>query len=207
MTVGVLEGKSHLGNGEFKGVCSHFLKTRELGDEIYGFVKTPGASFRVPTDETPIIMVGPGTGIAPFRGFIQHRRHLIKQGDSLGEALLFFGCRRPEHDFLYKDLLEKAADDDIITLYTAHSHVPDPKFKFVQDRMWHEKEKVWQLLEKGAKIFVCGDGLHMAPDVRACFGRIYQEFSKNDAAKAELWLSSLESDERYVTDVFGQKKV
>ncbi len=206
ITVGVVSGPSLSENGTFKGTCSTFLQSRDEGETVYAFIKSPGAPFHPPKDpKTPVILVGPGTGFAPFRGFLQERDALQKSGQSVGPALLFFGCRRPEHDFIYQTEMEDFHQRGVAELYVAFSHIPQPEFPFVQDRMWQNRDKVWQMLEAGAVIFVCGDGIFMAPDVRRCFGRIWSEKTGKSAAEAEEWLNRMDDEGRYLVDVFGQK--
>lgn len=207
ITVGVVSGPSLSENGTFKGTCSSFLQGRDEGDFVYAFIKAPGAPFHPPQQvETPMIMVGPGTGFAPFRGFLQEREALQQRGQKIGPCLLFFGCRRPEHDFIYQQEMEDFHERGIAALHVAFSHVPNPEFPFVQDRIWQQRDTVWQLLESGAMIYVCGDGIFMAPDVRRCFGRIWQEKTGKSEEAAEQWLTELEDSGRYLVDVFGQKK-
>ncbi|MDQ3232995.1 MAG: cytochrome P450, partial [Pseudobdellovibrionaceae bacterium] len=207
LTVGVVSGPSLAQNGTFKGVCSSYLQSREVGDALYAFVKAPTLPFKLPQDPLrPIIMVGPGTGFAPFRGFLQERLALKKQGQALGTALLFFGCRKPEQDFIYRTEMEDFHQNAVVQLHLAFSHAENGSFRYVQDRIWEQRDSIWELLQKNALIYVCGDGLHMAPDVRATFARIYAEKAKADANGCETWLRDLENSQRYLVDVFGQKK-
>src|SRR3954447_1753194 len=107
VTVGVVEGAAGSGRGVFKGVCSNYLAGRRAGDNVHATVRETKAGFRLPDDPAvPVIMIGPGTGLAPFRGFLQERAHRKTQGAKLGPAMLFFGCRHPDQDFLYADELK-----------------------------------------------------------------------------------------------------
>lgn len=207
LTVGVVSGPSLAQNGTFKGVCSTFLQTRDVGDVIHGFVKGPTQPFALPANPgTPLIMVGPGTGLAPFRGFLQERRALQQQGQTLGPAVLFFGCRRPESDFIYRDELEDFQQQKVTELHVAFSHVENSRFHYVQNRIWEQRDRVWDLISKGGIIYICGDGLHMAPDVRAMFIKIHGVKTGASPGKSEEWLRQLENSQRYLVDVFGQKK-
>ncbi|WP_176736778.1 bifunctional cytochrome P450/NADPH--P450 reductase [Oligoflexus tunisiensis] len=207
LTVGVVAGPSLAANGTFKGVCSSFLQSREIGDAIFAFVKAPTLPFTLPQDaERPIIMVGPGTGFAPFRGFLQERLALKNAGKNPGPALLFFGCRWQDKDFIYRTEMEGFQQQAVTELHCAFSHQEGSAFRYVQDRIWEQRNRVWELLQKNAVIFVCGDGLQMAPDVRAMFARIYADKTGKDAAAAEAWLKDMENGQRYLVDVFGQKK-
>lgn len=107
ITVGVVKGAALSGDGDYQGVTSNYLARSNIGENIQAVIKEPTANFRLPEDpSTPVIMIGPGTGLAPFRGFIQARRHLKTAGKKLGEAMLFFGCRHPDQDFIYQDELD-----------------------------------------------------------------------------------------------------
>src|SRR5581483_8684820 len=150
ITVGVVEGPAASGQGIYKGVCSTYLAGRRAGESVHVMVRETKAGFRLPEDDAvPIIMVGPGTGLAPFRGFLQERAARKAKGAALGPAMLFFGCRHPDQDFLYADELKAFATDGIAELYTAFSRAGGEK-TYVQHLIAAEKEKVWRLLEQGA---------------------------------------------------------
>ena len=101
---------------------------------IDGYVRQPTLPFRPPADPaTPIIMVGPGTGLAPFMGFLEDRAALLETGTSLGQALLFFGCRNPEQDFLYRDELTAWAEAGVMSLTVAFSRPTSGEKRYVQD--------------------------------------------------------------------------
>ena len=142
------------------------------------------AGFRLPDDPSvPIIMIGPGTGLAPFRGFLQERAARKAKGAALGPAMLFFGCRHPEQDFLYADELKGFAADGVSELHTAFSRADGPK-TYVQNLLAQQKDKVWSLIEQGAVIFVCGDGSKMEPDVKATLMSIHREKTGGNADAA-----------------------
>ena len=120
ITVGVVNAPAWSGEGTYEGVASNYLAQRHNKDEIICFIRTPQSNFELPKDpETPIIMVGPGTGVAPFRGFLQARRVQKQKGINLGQAHLYFGCRHPEKDYLYRTELENDERDGLISLHTA----------------------------------------------------------------------------------------
>ncbi len=203
ITVGVVKGPARSGNGDYLGVCSNFLAEARVGDVIQAVVKEPSAAFRLPEDPArPIIMVGPGTGLAPFRGFLQERRALKQGGASLGPAMLFFGCRRPEEDFLYEDELKAAEADGLVTLHTAFSRQTSERV-YVQDLIRKERAAVWDLLEKDAVVYVCGDGAGMEPDVKRALIKLYAEEKDVSFEEAEIWMDTLSKDGRYVLDVWA----
>jgi cytochrome P450 / NADPH-cytochrome P450 reductase len=150
----------------------------------------------------PIIMIGPGTGLAPFRGFLQERAARKAKGATLGPALLFFGCRHPEQDYLYADELKAYAENGITELYTAFSRGEGPK-TYVQNLVAAEQDRVWRLIEDGAIIFVCGDGGKMEPDVKAALVAIYRERRGADAEAGQRWIEGLGGQNRYVLDVWA----
>jgi cytochrome P450/NADPH-cytochrome P450 reductase len=203
ITVSVVKAAAKSGHGEFEGLCSTYLAGKEVGENIYAFVRDAQVPFRLPEDVSlPIIMVGPGTGIAPYRGFLQERAVLEQQGQHIGGSLLFFGCRHPQQDFIYKDELNVFVELGITNLLTAFSRLEQKKV-YVQDKIWEYRESVWQLLEDGAVIYVCGDASKMAPDVLKTFAAIYHEKTGKSAGDAQQWLNELLDAKRYLVDVWS----
>jgi cytochrome P450/NADPH-cytochrome P450 reductase len=151
---------------------------------------------------TPIIMIGPGTGLAPFRGFLQERAAIKAKGQTLGASMLFFGCRHPEQDFLYADELKGYAEQGITDLQVAFSRADTPK-SYVQDLIAAQKDKVWKLIEAGAIIYVCGDGGKMEPDVKRVLMSIYREKTGADETATAGWIDSMGTQNRYVLDVWA----
>ena len=203
VTVGVVEAPASSGRGVYKGVCSNYLSGRRVGDSVHATVRETKAGFRLPDDPAqPVIMIGPGTGLAPFRGFLQERAHRKAQGAKLGPAMLFFGCRHPDQDFLYADELKAFAADGIAELHTAFSRADGPK-TYVQHQVAAQKERLWSLIEQGAIVYVCGDGGKMEPDVKAALVAIYREKSGADADAGLRWIDDLGTKNRYVLDVWA----
>jgi cytochrome P450/NADPH-cytochrome P450 reductase len=203
VTVAVVEGSAHSGRGQYKGICSNYLAGRRAGETVHATVRETKAGFRLPDDASvPIIMIGPGTGLAPFRGFLQERAALRAKGASLGPAMLFFGCRHPDQDYLYADELKAFASDGITELHTAFSRTEAPK-TYVQNLIAAQKGQVWSLIEKGAVIYVCGDGGKMEPDVKAALVAIYREHAGAQADAALRWIDDLGAKNRYVLDVWA----
>jgi cytochrome P450 / NADPH-cytochrome P450 reductase len=203
ITVGVVEGPAACGRGTYKGVCSNYLLGRTPGATVQATVRETKAGFRLPDDATvPVIMIGPGTGLAPFRGFLQERAARTAQGLRLAPAMLFFGCRHPDQDFIYADELKRFAAEGITELYTAFSRVEGPK-TYVQHLIAQQKDRVWRLIEQGAVVFVCGDGSRMEPDVKAALVAIYRERAKADADAGARWIEEMGANNRYVLDVWA----
>ena len=203
VTVAVVAGAASSGRGIYKGICSNYLAGRRAGETIHATVRETKAGFRLPDDPAvPIIMIGPGTGLAPFRGFLQERAARKARGAGLGPAMLFFGCRHPDQDYLYADELKAFAADGITELYTAFSRAEGPK-TYVQNLVAAQQDRVWSLIESGAIIYVCGDGGKMEPDVKAALVAIYRERKAADADAALRWIDDLGTKNRYVLDVWA----
>ncbi|MCY7347662.1 MAG: cytochrome P450 [Pyrinomonadaceae bacterium] len=204
ITVAVVESPARSGNGTYQGVCTNYLARKVEASQIYAFVKDTKAVFGLPDDATtPLIMVGPGTGIAPFRGFLQERAQLKTQGVEIGEAILFFGCRHPNQDFIYEDELREFERQKIVQLLTSFSRVEGQEKCYVQNEIYVRRDEVWKMLEAGAMIYVCGDASRMAPDVRRTFAAIYTEKTGGSVAEAESWLNELTAQNRYRLDVWA----
>jgi cytochrome P450/NADPH-cytochrome P450 reductase len=200
VTVGVVAGPARSGLGQFEGVCSSYLARAEAGDMVHGVVReTTAEGFRLPDDpKRPVIMVGPGTGLAPFRGFLQERAMQIARGAMPGEAMLFFGCRHPAQDFIYAEELQGWAGRGVMQLHTAFSRAGERKV-YVQDLIREQAAHVWRLLGEGAIVYVCGDGSRMEPDVRRTLSDIAREHGED----GDAWLDRMISDKRYVLDVWA----
>jgi cytochrome P450/NADPH-cytochrome P450 reductase len=203
ITVGVVKGPARSGSGTYEGVCSTHLAGAAPGTTIHAAVKETKAGFRLPDDPTtPVIMIGPGTGLAPFRGFLQERAYRKAQGQTLGPAMLFFGCRHPARDFIYRDELEAWAKDGLMDLHVAFSRQDGSK-EYVQDVLKRERAKVWALIEKGAHVYVCGDGSRMEPDVKRALVGLYADETDVDLGAAEAWIEEMAAKDRYVLDVWA----
>ncbi len=204
ITVAVVEAPARSGHGTFAGVATNYLRQQAASSVLYAFVKDTKSAFRLPDDPTtPIIMIGPGTGFAPFRGFLQERAALKSQGQEMGPALLFFGCRHPQQDFIYEDELRQFEADGITQLATSFSRVEGEKKCYVQDELYARRDEVWQLLEAGAVVYVCGDASRMAPDVRRTFAAIVSEKTGGNEQEAERWMENLTAQNRYLVDVWA----
>lgn len=181
------------------GACSVYLADRvKVGDSVDCWLRT-NKNFALPEDNNkPVIMVGPGTGIAPFVGFLQERAHQ-KAG---GKNWLFFGDRESANDFLYREELEAFQKAGVLTrLSTAFSR--DQKEKvYVQHKMAEEGKELFQWLEEGAAFYICGDAKRMAKDVEDTLLKVIQEHGNMDAEAAAKYLKAMQKDKRYLKDVY-----
>ena len=159
----------------------------------------PNRHFRLPQDPaTDIIMVGPGTGVAPFRAFVQERRAI----EAPGRAWLFFGDRHFLHDFLYQLEWQEALEDGSLTKIDVAFSRDQPEKIYVQNRITHHAQELVSWLEGGAHFYVCGDAKNMAKDVRAAVVRAYEIAKSLSPADAEAQVAALERSHRYQQDVY-----
>ncbi|GBG25942.1 NADPH--cytochrome P450 reductase [Hondaea fermentalgiana] len=201
LTVGVVrEMRSE--NRPFEGVASTFLHRLSVGSSALIFIKE--STFKMPEDpKKPIILVGPGTGIAPMRAFVQERIHQRQtRGLETGETVLFFGCRREDEDFLYKDELKDAlASGALTTLHTAFSRQQAEKV-YVQHVMEREHEEIWRLLEDGAHVYVCG-ATSMGKDVTTALVKIAAQHLGNDTAAGTKFVADLQSSHKLIQELWS----
>ncbi len=204
ITVALVDVPAWSGVGRFQGVCSNFLNASRPGSLIAVATRISKGSFHLPKAlNIPIIMVGAGTGLAPFRGFIQERFMRLKNGEVAGPALLFFGCDHPDVDFIYRTEMDEWQNAGAVQVRPTFFKQPEDGIQFVQDRLWKERKEVMGLIDQGGHVYVCGDGKRMAPAVRDTFSRMYQEVHAANKDQAQKWFGKLEESIRYVEDVFG----
>lgn len=186
------------------------MKTITLNENKLSLYFRRPSPFRFPKDPSkPLIMIGPGTGVAPFIGFLQKRNYLkLKQPTvELGKAVLFFGCRYSEKDFLYKDELQTFKESGILTdLFTCFSReqISDEfHLKYVQDNVKLQKNMVLDLLfEKDGAVFICGDAKHMGRDVTNTFVELIEEYKSLSKLDAIKLLNELRQNEQFLEDVW-----
>jgi sulfite reductase (NADPH) flavoprotein alpha-component len=196
-TVAVVRYRAH--NRDRGGVCSTMLSARQKpGDTLPVYIQ-PNKRFRLPADPSaPILMIGPGTGIAPFRSFLHERRAL----GATGKNWLFFGDRSASTDFLYRDELEAMQRDGHLTqLSLAFSRDQAQKI-YVQDRMAEQGSEFFRWLQDGASVYVCGDASRMAKDVDATLHTLIEQDGALTKDAAAEYVQQLKDDHRYHRDVY-----
>lgn len=183
------------------GVCSTHLQQTGLDGDLLCFVRT--SSFHPPADlATPLLLVGPGTGVAPLRGFLHDRQHYKEKGESLGQCEFYFGCRHVASEYLYQDELEGAADSGTITnLHVAVSRDSSERI-YVQDLIRRNASSVWRLIESGAHIYICGL-VAMSVDVGKALQEVMQGQGGVSPSEAEAMWAKLKADGRFKTDVWS----
>lgn len=180
------------------GVASTFVADRlKQGGTVRARLK-PNKHFRLPDPSTDIVMVGPGTGVAPFRAFVQERRAIAASGRSW----LFFGDRRYTHDFLYQLEWQDALKDGSLARIDLAFSRDTPEKVYVQHRLWEQRRDLVDWLENGAQVYVCGDAKAMAKDVRAALVAAFADVKTLSPDAAEHAVAELERGRRYHQDVY-----
>ncbi len=197
LTIGAVRYDAH--GRERQGVCSILCAERlQPGDTLPVYIQH-NQNFKLPQDpDTPIIMVGPGTGIAPFRSFMQEREEM----GANGKSWLFFGDQHFVTDFLYQTEWQKWLKDGVLTkMDVAFSRDTEEKV-YVQHQMKKQSKELFEWLEQGAYVYICGDEKHMAHDVHNTLLSIIQEEGAMSKEKAESYLANLQQQKRYQRDVY-----
>lgn len=197
LTIGAVRYDAH--GRERQGVCSILCAERlQPGDTLPVYIQH-NQNFKLPQDpDAPIIMVGPGTGIAPFRSFMQEREEL----GANGKSWLFFGDQHFVTDFLYQTEWQKWLKDGVLTkMDVAFSRDTEEKV-YVQHQMKKQSKELFDWLEQGAYVYICGDEKHMAHDVHNTLLSIIQEEGAMSKEKAESYLANLQQQKRYQRDVY-----
>jgi sulfite reductase (NADPH) flavoprotein alpha-component len=181
-----------------KGVASNYVAERLKRGARVGVKLKPNKHFALPAGDRDIIMVGPGTGVAPFRAFVQERRATA----ATGRSWLFFGDRQFTHDFLYQLDWQDALKDGSLTRMDVAFSRDTPEKIYVQHRLWEQRRDLVEWLDGGAHFYVCGDAKAMAKDVRATLVRAYADVKALSPEAAEQAVASLERDKRYLQDTY-----
>jgi sulfite reductase (NADPH) flavoprotein alpha-component len=195
-TIDVVHYESH--GRQRKGVCSSFLAERAEGVPVPVFPNT--SKFRLPEDgNTPIMMVGPGTGVAPFRAYLQERKAV----GAKGKNWLFFGSQKAQCNYFYKEEFDQLKSEGVLTKIDCAFSRDQAEKVYVQDRMLACGAEIWKWLDaEGAHFFVCGDARRMAKDVDAALRKIVQEQGGKSVDESNEYIEKLKSDKRYKRDVY-----
>ena len=195
-TIDVVHYESH--GRKRKGVCSSFLAERAEEVPVPVFPNT--SKFRLPEDgNTPIIMVGPGTGVAPFRAYLQERKAV----GAKGKNWLFFGSQKAQCNYFYKEEFDQLKSEGVLTKIDFAFSRDQAEKVYVQDRMMASGAEIWKWMDaEGAHFFVCGDARRMAKDVDAALRKIVQEQGGKSVDESNEYIEKLKSDKRYKRDVY-----
>uniref|UniRef100_A0A8B9L4V7 NADPH--hemoprotein reductase n=2 Tax=Astyanax mexicanus TaxID=7994 RepID=A0A8B9L4V7_ASTMX len=191
-----------------KGVATNWLKNKvptDNGHKATVPMYIRKSQFRLPfKSSNPVIMIGPGTGIAPFMGFIQERAWLKQQGKEVGETVMYFGCRHKNEDFLYQEELEAFEKEEVLTQLNVAFSRDQEKKVYVQHLLKNNKEEVWRQIHKdNAHIYICGDARNMARDVQTVFYEIAEELGGMTHTQAVDYIKKLMTKGRYSQDVWS----
>jgi len=181
-----------------KGVASGYVADQMKAGQRLRVKLRPNRHFALPASDRDIIMIGPGTGVAPFRAFVQERR----AAGASGRSWLFFGDRHFTHDFLYQLEWQDALKDGALTRMDVAFSRDTPEKRYVQHRMWEKRRDLVDWLDNGAYFYVCGDAKAMAKDVRATLVRAYAEVRALRLQAAEQSVSELDRTHRYLQDTY-----
>ena len=199
----ILNSPALSGLGAHIGVATSYLESLSKGDTLHVATRPSHSAFSAPPDPetTPVIYIAAGSGLAPFRGFIQERAEMITGGQrKLAPALLFFGCRSPQHDDIYKDELDAWEKVGAVEVVRSYSREPEKSegCKHVDEAIWKHRERCSELWEQGAKVYVCGSrGVGQAAQEAVL--KIGME--NGDGERVKGWFDGLRNT-RYVTDIF-----
>ncbi|KAF2736142.1 hypothetical protein EJ04DRAFT_433677 [Polyplosphaeria fusca] len=178
---------------------------RNKYDGIHVPVHVRHSNFKLPTDPSrPVVMVGPGTGVAPFRAFVQERAFQAQAGQNVGKTILFFGCRKRDEDFLYRHEWEKYKEalGDKFVLHTAFSR-EGPKKVYVQHQLQEAAAEVNELLDQKAYFYVCGDAANMAREVNTLLGKLIAKHRNVSETKGEEIVKAMRASNQYQEDVWS----
>ena len=202
LTIDVLDAPALSGHGRYYGVASNYLANLKKGDRLSCSVRASNADFHLPVDtKVPVVMFAAGTGISPFRGFIQERAAQLICGREVGPIILYFGCRS-QKDFLYSDELEKWSKIGAVQVKSVFSRESKDGKKYVQDLVWEDRKDITKLYSEGARFYTCGSATKLAGSLKICFIKIIAEHKQCDETKAAEILEKI-SVNRYSVDVFA----
>ncbi|KAK3307010.1 uncharacterized protein B0T15DRAFT_161493 [Chaetomium strumarium] len=187
------------------GLTYEIMGPRNKYDGIHVPVHVRHSNFKLPSDPTkPVIMVGPGTGVAPFRGFVRERKRMVENGQDVGKTILFFGCRKSTEDFMYEKEWEEAKKvlGDQFELVLAFSR-EGPKKVYVQHRLKERAKEINELLQQKAYFYVCGDAANMAREVNAVLAQILSSERGISEERAEEIVKQMRAANQYQEDVWS----
>lgn len=203
VTIGVVDAAHRNGRGRYQGSCSSYLAGTPKGQSVYAFLQDAHGTFGLPhSPSTPLVMIGAGTGVAPYRGFLQERAAQKASGRHVARSLLFFGCRHRESDYIYRAEMSEWEKQGLIEIITAFSRETQTRV-YVQDRIKEHGAQVWRALQDGGVLYVCGDATGMAAGVRQALAAVVEEWGDMSPEEAQAYLDQLAADSRYMLDVWA----
>lgn len=202
LTLDVLRAPALSGCGQYYGVASNYLANLNANDRLSCSVRASNVRFHPPDNpKTSIIMIAAGSGIAPFRGFIQERAAQFTCGREVGKTILYYGCRY-ETDFLYADELKRWSNLGAVQAKTVFSRQGDGTKKYVQDLLWEDRQDIGELYKQGCHFYTCGSASKLGKSVKICFTKILAEIHQCDHEEASRIFDQISQD-RFNIDVFA----
>ncbi|SMQ52601.1 unnamed protein product [Zymoseptoria tritici ST99CH_3D7] len=205
LTYSVIDAPNRSGGKQnFVGICTTYMERLSVGDRMHISLKPSRTGFHLPADDhSAIIMACAGTGLAPFRAFVAERAIKKAHGGEVGPALLFYGLNRPEEDDMYRDEFDAWEKEGVVSVRRAYTFKPEESHgtKFVQERLWHDREDVVDLFRQDAKLYLCGAGV-VGQGVEGVMTRIRSEMTGENEETAKQWVQDLKGD-RFWSDVFS----
>ncbi|KJX94412.1 hypothetical protein TI39_contig4197g00006 [Zymoseptoria brevis] len=192
------------GKQNFVGICTTYMERLSVGDRMHISLKPSRTGFHLPADDrSAIIMACAGTGLAPFRAFVAERAIKKAHGGEVGPSLLFYGLNRPEEDDMYRDEFDAWEEEGVVSVRRAYTFKPEESHgtKFVQERLWHDREDVVDLFRQDAKLYLCGAGV-VGQGVEGVMTRIRSEMTGENEETAKQWVQDLKGD-RFWSAVFS----
>ncbi|CAF1359167.1 unnamed protein product [Didymodactylos carnosus] len=202
LTVDILNTPALSGVGQYYGVTSNYLSSLKEGNRISCNVRASNLAFHPPEDtKTPIVMIAAGTGIAPFRGFVQERAEQSICGREIGRTILYYGCRS-DRDFLYSNEFDEWSKLGVVQVKSVFSRQETNDKKYVQDLVWEDRDEIANLYHNGARFYTCGNAKKLAITVKTCFIKIIAEIKQCNEEEATNIFQKISVD-RYSVDVFA----
>lgn len=205
LTYAVLDEPNRSGSAQnFVGVCTTYMERLSVGDRVHVSLKNSRAGFHLPADDsTAIVMACAGTGLAPFRAFVAERAIKKANGAKVGPTLLFYGCKQPDGDDMYREEFDAWEKQGVVSVRRAFSSKPGDAggARHVQERIWNDREEVAELYRQDAHLYLCGAGM-VGSGVEEVMAKIRAEAMDEDLATAKKWVAELKG-ERYWSDVFS----
>eukprot|EP00760_Papus_ankaliazontas_P000005 PhM_4_TR10002/c0_g1_i1/m.90412/K00327/POR; NADPH-ferrihemoprotein reductase len=184
------------------GLCTSWLTKLSPGDVVPIFVRKSTFHLPVRAKDRPIVMIGPGTGVAPLIGFMHRRAAWQEKKQVIGKALMFFGCRNSQEDYIHREVMEESLASGVISTLALAFSREGPKKVYVQHRIMEHAAEVNQVIADGGNVYICGDAKHMAKDVEETLVKILVQHGGMTEEKAKEKLNRMEKTDRFLKDVW-----
>ena len=184
------------------GLCSAFMKDKTVGAKVPCFLRK--STFHLPSRDKkrPMVMIGPGTGVAPMVGFLYRKLKWQETGHELGSCRFYFGCRKQSEDYIYEDLMERCKEKGVISALRVAFSRDQAEKVYVQNLVAQDAKEIWEVVEAGGNIYICGDAKNMAKQVEDELVKILVNEGGMSKQAAEDKLNKMEKSQKYLKDVW-----